>query len=187
MSTPDQGATDQGNSSWGPPDPRLQRLLNAVRGGNLGGNEYRVLNMPRAHVSRTTAKTLGTSVLWTIEWDQLLYDTDGMWDSTDPTKLTCKTPGIYRFDAQAYIAGAGSLNTYRQMYFRKNAAGAVGAQVVCAPCGSVGVGTCIPISDQILLVSGDYVTVNYAHNDSPLAFNMTSDNTWFKATMLSTL
>lgn len=162
------------------------RFFPSVRSGNVDAVTGRVLNMPRAQVYRTAVKTLGTSVLWTIEWDSEVYDTDNMWSSADPTKLTCRTPGVYRFDAQTYIAGEGSLNTYRQMYLRKNAAGQVCAQVVCAPCGSVGVGTCIPLGDQIALNAGDFVTVNYAHNDSPLAFNMGLDNCFFRACMIST-
>lgn len=161
------------------------RFYPSLRGGNTDAVTGRIQDVPRVQIYRTAVKTLGTSVLWTIEWDSVSYDTDTMWTITDPTKITARTPGLYNFSAQTYIAGAGSLNTYRQMYFRKNAAGQVCAQSVCAPCGSVGIGTCMPLFDQIALNTGDYVTVNYAHNDSPLAFNMGLDSCFFRAVFAS--
>lgn len=161
--------------------------LRAIRGGVARGNEYRVLNMPRVSVGRSAAKTLAGATLWIIEWDALEYDTDSLWNSADPTKITANTPGLYQFDSQAYIQGAGSLNTYRQIYFQKFPGGAVYGQVVCAPCGAVGVGTCTPIASQIPLSKDDYVTVNYAHNDSSLSFNVGIASTWVRACLISTL
>lgn len=62
-----------------------------------------LLDPPRVSVYMTTASL--THNTWTgVTWTATHYDTDSMWDSGDPTRLTVNTPGRYLVTARAYFA-----------------------------------------------------------------------------------
>lgn len=98
--------------------------LNAIRGGIMGGDEYRVLNVPRASVYASAVQSMADNVPATITlWDTVDYDTDGMWDSGNSGFFKVKTPGVYRVTFTGAIVSSGAVAGWRQAYFRKSSAG----------------------------------------------------------------
>lgn len=92
-------------------------MLNALRGGKMGKDEYRVLNKPRFEFYRVAALNIANGTATPIPWDTRDYDTDGMWSPALPTRFTCKTPGVYPF--YFVLSWAASALGYRQLYFQK--------------------------------------------------------------------
>ena len=93
--------------------------LRPPRGNIVLEDEYAVNNMPRAALWRNAAHNISTGgAAQIITWDRLDYDTDGMWDPTKPTILTCRTAGLYACSA-AILWPSNSTN-YRQMWISRN-------------------------------------------------------------------
>jgi hypothetical protein len=82
------------------------------------------------------------------------YDTDSMWASGDPTKLTCKHAGIYRFAGQASL-GATSAVSNIDMMLKKNGTTIFGEWYTAASptAGQV----VLNVVGAIVLAVGDYV------------------------------
>lgn len=107
-------------SAWQPPDPRLQRILNSIRGGNMGQNEYRVANMPRASIVGNAAMgALTANVLAQAVFDAKAYDTDSMWNSALPSELRCNSPGVYLCVSVVFFASDATAS-YRLSEFVAN-------------------------------------------------------------------
>lgn len=138
-----------------------QGHLYSVRGGNLSGgaaDSYRVLNVPRAAIYRSTAQSIPNSSATVVTWDTSDYDSDNIWSAASPTRLTCGTPGLYLATASVTWALAGG--STRQLIIRKTTtAGAVitGPQSIVPPDGLLPTGIMIPW--PVTLGRGDYLEV----------------------------
>ncbi len=115
--------------------------------------------MPRASVWRAAAHNVATGGAYVaIEFDNLDYDTDGMWATTAPTRLTCRTSGLYAVEGWCVWPTSGT--SYRQICILKNG----NAQVVrtTPPFATTVVSSWI--SAQLALVAGDYLVLGVAQN-----------------------
>lgn len=165
-------------------------MLFSIRGGAAAsGDEYRVLNMPRASVYRTGAATTASSLTFSqIAWDTLEYDTDGMWDSSVPSRLICKTPGVYLVTAAA--AWNGNASGFRQVRIKKTS-GSTSTLYPAITTPDSGDGTNLSTAWPIVLNKYDIVEAAIRQNSgSTLTFAVASATdrlNGFTATMLSTL
>lgn len=85
---------------------------------NQARTSDRILSFPRARVYRNGGLSVAASTDTLITWDVMHYDTDGMWDPNNPTRLYCRTAGLYLI--QAWCEWATSGGTTRQMRIRIN-------------------------------------------------------------------
>ena len=77
-----------------------------------------ILDPPRAQsFQAATPTTLADNVMTVLTWDANLYDSDGMWNAGQPTRLTVKTAGLYYCQAMARvpIAAYGDLSINPRM------------------------------------------------------------------------
>lgn len=168
--------------------------LRRGRTGVWGASEYEVSNVPRVRITRNAAFTLATATVLAVTWDSSgpgfgLYDTDSMWSATRPTEIVVKTAGLYSFGAQVYYAPGVTVGSYRQCYLQHVQTSRIPVQTVQPPVIGAGVGTTVACHTHIPMNAGESVVVNLAHNDatSPISFNVTSDNMWFQACLISTI
>jgi hypothetical protein len=69
-------------------------------------------------VQRTTDLSIANSSFTAVTWSSAMFDTDAIWSSGAPTRLTCKTAGIYVVTAN--VVWQASFNGERIGYFRVN-------------------------------------------------------------------
>ena len=135
---------------------RDQYVPRAIRGNVYGGlGVGDILDVPRASVYRlANDPSIPNAASTPMVWDTLDYDTDGMWNSADPTKLTARTQGLYKITA--WISFSGNVTGYRQLELWRNAAYSFGHMLVLPPT----VSTQLNVTSDIVLNAGDYVTAN---------------------------
>ena len=111
-----------------------------------------------AQVWRSTGQTAPTNTDTVVSYDTAIKDTNGMWSSSTPTRLTAKTPGTYIF--HGYLdAGTGAS---RYAYLRKN-----GTQLIAL---SYDQGDTIAnehftlVSPPVDMAAGDYVEMAMYHD-----------------------
>lgn len=162
--------------------------LYSIRGGTAGGDEYRVLNVPRVSIYQNAAFSSTTAVEFSVTWDSLEYDTDSMWESvTHPGRITVSSPGIYLFNC--WMEWVSNATGFRQQYFRKNGAGiAAQATFATALTGSV---TDTVLSAQVSMNRGDYMEVRALQNSggglNVSGATLASRLNGFQACLISTL
>lgn len=179
--------------AWQPPTPTFQRLLNSIRGGIMGQNEYRVLNKPRVSLGRVTALSPGAGPTFPT-WDQLEYDTDSMANGAAGVynNIKVNTPGIYLFTA--WWMWAANAVGYREIWFQKGT-GQIYDQNVVMNTGA-GVVVSQTIASYIPMNKGDVCSLALAQgsggvlagvmNTNPVATNGLPGN-GFQAVLASTL
>lgn len=112
----------------------------------------RILNVPRCYVACSAANAIanGQDVL---VFNLVARDTDGMFSSTSPTRVTIRTQGIY--DAKWNIVYAnGGGGTHRQGWIRVNGGASRFGNDIRPPNASFGR---VMGSDSITLNAGDYL------------------------------
>lgn len=62
--------------------------------GRLVGTINAIANRG-ARVRRSTNQTIANATMTAVSFDTERWDTDAIWDSSQPTRLTCKTAGVY--------------------------------------------------------------------------------------------
>lgn len=93
--------------------------LQPMRGNMQGADVSRVLDVPRVRVYRNAGLSILTGTNTSVIWDSVDYDTDGMWSPTiNPTRLTCRTQGLYLVVAD--VNWAFNTNGVRQIQVQKN-------------------------------------------------------------------
>lgn len=117
-------------------------FLNAIRGGVMGGDEYRVLNKPRARAYLGITGSVANATASAITFDTKDYDTDSIW-TVGGSVFTANTPGLYDVEAHVVWAAAAG-GTLRWAYLVKNgvtgihyaddAPGPNGANIVWSNC-----------------------------------------------------
>lgn len=71
-----------------------------------------------ARVTRSTAQSIANATETAISFDTVRWDTDGMWDAANATRLTCQTAGKYLIVGNVRFAGAAG--GYRQAGIKIN-------------------------------------------------------------------
>jgi hypothetical protein len=87
-------------------------VLNAIRSGVAGPDEYRVLNMPRCRVYNTPGEAGHGPGTATIGWSANLYDTDNMTFQPGSTanSILIRTPGLYICSANLETTGGSGVS-----------------------------------------------------------------------------
>lgn len=164
--------------------------LNSIRGGQMRGDEYRVLNVPRVSVYRTAALNIAISTITAVQWDTLEYDNDSMWNASAGGAFRCNTPGLY--DAKAWGIFASNATGWREVYLLKTRPDgttvAYDNRIIPA---ATGAGTSVATGAHITLNHDDTVTALVGQNGaSPLAFTVATAadrENGFQACLISTL
>lgn len=89
------------------------RISAAFWNEQVRDNQSFLYTPPMVKAVRTsdTAYTANTDITWqSVATVDRGYDTDAMWDSGDPTKITIKTAGIYQFTFQWFLTGSSLAN-----------------------------------------------------------------------------
>lgn len=73
------------------------RIFPAMRNGSVDAVTGRINDKPRCRIWRNAALSLpvGAATIVPVPFDQSEFDTDGMWSIDDPTRIYCRTPGVY--------------------------------------------------------------------------------------------
>lgn len=174
------------NDSQNPGDQgRLQNILHAIRGGVMGGNEYRVLNMPRARVYRVTALGTNSGSPGQVPWDTADYDTDGFWTGADPTKLTVRTSGVYI--VYGVFGWTANINGLRQIILWVNGGAVI--YETALEYDALGVGSRVDSTWLVACNAGTTLElrVNQSSGASPLAALVGPSNASLACCMISTL
>lgn len=111
-------------------------------------------------VAASVQQTLTTAVWTAVTFGTELIDTDGMWSSGSPTRLTVATAG--RYDVHARIGFNGNATGVRDLKFYKN--GVALSPHYSRETGSA-TGNTVELTAVLDLVEGDYIEV-YAFQNS---------------------
>jgi len=117
-----------------------------------------LLNPPGAQCRRSVAQNLSNGVPTALPLDTEDFDTDNMHSTvTNPTRLTCNTPGQYLVSAT--VAYDPNATGQREIRIAKNGSttGINGGRVIIANGGaSIGVGLAT-MAIEVPLLAGDYL------------------------------
>jgi hypothetical protein len=134
-----------------------------------------LLDPPAAMVRRGTAQTIANNTPVAISFDTEDLDNDTMHDpATNPTRLTCQTPGRYRVGGMIpYDPGATGV---REIRIVKNATGVAinGSRVILAAGGSASFCVASP-SFEVSLAAGDFLEL-YAFHTQGASLTTTAAN-----------
>jgi hypothetical protein len=118
---------------------------------------------PGCRVYRNTSQSIPNVTDTVLAWNAVRYDTDGMWNSGTPTRLTAQTAGRYLLGAAVTFDGSSG-GGWRQVALRSS----VSARVAIggSPARGAGAGThVVPLVTDWLLSVGEYVET-YVYHDS---------------------
>lgn len=143
------------------------------------------LDVPRVIARRTVDLSVVTATWTLVPWDAEDLDTDTIHDpTTNPARLTCKTPGLYQFNC--LLGYAANVTGIRSLLIQKNseglpaAAGAgfyYGGFVESAP--STAITLTLVGSGAVLLAAGDYLAaVTYQNSGGALVID--KDDSYFE-------
>lgn len=124
---------------------------------------------PRAAIYKAANQSINNNAITTLTFDTERWDNDNMHDGANPTRLTCRTPGLYVVTAGVEFAtnGAGQ----RQVMIVKNGVTFIaldGRQTPAAALPARFVTTA-----QDLLAVGDYLEIQVFQNSGG-ALNVTA-------------
>jgi hypothetical protein len=116
-------------------------IATAADMNNLAYAAQFLLTKPITRVVDTAGSQAVTTAFVQVTFSSASFDTDGMWNSGTPTRLTVQTPGFYKIDycIQAAVASGTSINMNTQATVvtgANNPAGAGIATIVYAGYGS---------------------------------------------------
>jgi hypothetical protein len=118
------------------------------------------LSPPHCYVSRVSSvQSLATGGSGTaISFDTEVYDTDLMYSSGSPTRITIVTPGIYLLTGQIHFASNST--GLRIPIIRSNGTDSIGRHSVNATNGTT---TCLQVQTAKYFDPGDYVELLAFH------------------------
>jgi hypothetical protein len=103
-------------------------------------------------IDTSGTQTLATGVETGINFNTNLYDTDGIHSTTSNTsRFTAKTPGIYNFAANLRMNVSGG--TTRYIYVKKNGSESVNLKQEATSSAA----TDMAVAGQVMLAAGDYL------------------------------
>lgn len=83
-----------------------------------------LLSRPYCNVQIASAVLVSTGTQTLVSWNSEVEDNDGMHDSgINPSRITCKTPGVYLFNVGASWSGSAASPTDREIMLRLNSGG----------------------------------------------------------------
>lgn len=108
--------------------------------------------VPAARIAATATQSLpvGTTIR---TYNTARFDTDNIWSASTPTRLTCKTPGVYTITGHIEFTASTPLTGYVQIYLRKN--GVADAYLASQFIPQGGYGGTVTTTTQ--LAAGDYI------------------------------
>jgi hypothetical protein len=173
-----QAYQDSGGSLTVINDGSASPFLNATW---LGGPGQTVdeRGVPAVRLYGTSHGALVSGVEALLTFDSESYDTDSMHDpAVNPTRITIKTPGLYRFSGQ--VSWPTNANGYRELIVRRN-----GAIVAVADNSAAGPTQYQQFQAVIMCAGGDYIEVGAIHSaGSNLTPAAGVGITWFAAEMV---
>lgn len=136
------------------------KLPRRSRGNVLDADVYETLNQPRAFVYRAATHNVATGGAGVIiQWDTLVYDTDGMFDSTLNTQLTIRTAGLY--EVKAWVLWPASAASYRQIFLGTSLSNFVVHRLNQPSAVTI---VTSEVNSQLALNAGDFIQVYVAQN-----------------------
>jgi hypothetical protein len=128
------------------------------------GTYFRMLShpaaVPMAKVYNSTAQSVAQGMHTILNFDTKYYDTNGMHDPlTNPTRLTCKTPGTYL--TFATIAFEINPTGYREVLILENGANSTGIMRISP---ATDMSTFITVVGLRVLSVGNYLEVQVRQN-----------------------
>ncbi len=164
------------------------RFFPSLRRGQVDAVTGRILDVPRAFVYINGATVIGTNsgVQAAVPWDVLDYDTDGMFNSANNTRLTAHTPGVYQVDF--LYSYQGNINGWRRSWIQRTnpTTGAFAYFGAFLNTDALGISCWLQSHWAIPMEAGEYVEGIYFQNSGgALNFNCGRDNCGFAATLIS--
>jgi hypothetical protein len=144
------------------------------------------VTIPSVRTRRTTTQSIPVTTPTAIGFDFEDFDTDAIHDnSTNNTRLTIKTPGVYRIEAVISLQG-GSGGTNRQFFMTQTfAAGGGNARIGQSTEAMQSVDTIRTVSAIAKFAAGDYVEILAYHDGtSPVTIMAAGSFPIFSATWL---
>lgn len=172
-----------------PAEDKTKNLLHSIRGGVMGGNEYRVHNMPRCKIYTAAAIPLAAPFNAEVAWlgtaaQSVVWDTDSM--AVASPYITIKTPGIYQVSGYGLFSGGGVANIGIEMALIKNSNTSNIMAIASVKGDPQTWGTYVTPSAPELLIAGDRISM-YLSVTANINFTGAPVNPWISAVMLSTL
>lgn len=141
-----------------------------VRGNVFTSNAYRILDVPRCRVTRTSNFSVATGGV-VVTFDATAeFDTDSFYPASASTKVTVHTTGLYDVSGYLLHDTASAAGNGRGGWILKNGVTTTRyGQAIDTP--SVGHGVTSFPRDEMILNAGDYVEL-FAFQDSGGAQNI---------------
>jgi hypothetical protein len=143
------------------------------------------VTIPSVRTRRTTTQSIPVTTPTAIGFDFEDFDTDAIHDnSTNNTRLTIKTPGVYRIEAVISLQG-GSGGTNRQFFMTQTFAAGGNARIGQSTEAMQSVDTIRTVSAIAKFAAGDYVEILAYHDGtSPVTIMAAGSFPIFSATWL---
>jgi hypothetical protein len=146
-------------------DAATTGTINGARLTDGSVTAAKLATFPKAYTQNSALISLADGVDTVLSMDTELFDTDNIHDSTtNPTRLTCNTAGVYF--VSAYVAYASNNTGFRHVFVRVNGGTAISSDVRPALNS-----TDLTVSTIYQLNVGDYVEV-FAFQNSGAALNI---------------
>lgn len=116
--------------------------------------------IPAARVYNSGNQSIANSSLTTLNFNSENYDTDNIHDNTtNPSRLTCKTAGIYQIIA--HVSFASNPTGYRRVVVIYNGGGIAAEAFIPAVTGG---STVVVVAGNYKLAVGDYIELRAQQN-----------------------
>ena len=146
--------------------PFLEQMATTISTRAIGAGVFRPQASPQSVPSSVSFDT-------TITWTSVTFDTAGMWNAGNPTRLTANAPGLYLFTATGGFV-ANPTGDRAAGIFKNGTTELIAAQL---PTSSVYFwGGSMSVVSQ--LVAGDYVELKVAQN---CGVNLNTADSWLTA------
>lgn len=137
------------------------KWINATPAGGSGGPP----TIPAARVWRNTTFSIAASAVGRVPFNQLQFDSDTLWNSATPDRLTINTAGVYLVVGGSRVTGTGIISYNLQV----NAATVI-ASVIDTTSNNMGL-----LSTIYQFAHGDYVSLAIYNGTSATQTTTSSD------------
>lgn len=167
------------------PSPEFTYDTNSVAFKNWISQLYRYSTTFNGAIAYLTATESINDITDTnIPWDAVVYDTNGFWIASSPTRFTCNFSGRVRVSA-GVIWSANSVG-YRRIRFLKNAASFYGTGFVSQLSNGAAVTVVQNITSAIVTVNKDDYFQLSSYQNSGGALSIANDyETWFSIEVIN--
>lgn len=151
-------------------DKTLALKFNGVYWTDVGGLAVVLNDGAGLFSSLTAAIPSGTGKTVILDFDTKLWDSDGMWDAGDTTRLTCHTTGVYIITGFAAFSASGVSPTFKSLQLLLN--GVVLTELFTIDSSTSG--TAKNVSTLHRLIPDDYLQLRAFQTGSNTAINVTN-------------